>query len=409
MQVNPRGSESKLVERLLGLKPAAKDWVGVYFSLDKLQPKHQSNYYINIAVNIMDDVLRQCEAEAYVCKDYSIFLLCKSIQDPLLEKLIFQVRYLFIDDPISYNEEGAENDMLCGLYHFNRKLDEFTSLALSKVIGKIGGSDGATPAAMVEAVGGDASAIGANLVLLNAETMARVESFLVYNNIKSTVRRQSVYLFRQGFSMRKVFDELYIKINKLQELLDINASLHNNRWLFMYLTEILDAKMINLITLNQGELLNSSISLNLNISTLSSERFRDFNTTLKKFFKFALIVEVQLSDVIDHLRSFAVVRDLLHEMGHRICLDGLSCLGFTPVEYDRLGFDLVKLHWDAEMDTPYLERDLTEKIKAIGANRVILTRCDSQAAINYGQTLGIALFQGRYLDRLSDPNSTLDN
>jgi len=239
--------------------------------------------------------------------------------------------------------------------------------------------------------------------------MAQIEHDLTIHNIKSTIRRQSVYLFREDLPMRKVFDELYIKINKLGELLKISTNLHDNRWLFMYLTEILDANMLDLINQNKDTLLNSSISLNLNINTVLSERFKAFDSALKQFFKFALIVEIQLSDAIENLRSFVIVRNLLHDMGHRVCLDGLNYLSFLRVDYDKLGFDLVKLHWDMDIASHSSEQDLANKIRAFGSNRVILTRCDSQDAVSYGQRVGVALYQGRYLDWLKDPNSIVDN
>ncbi len=409
MLVNPRGSEAKLIERLVELKSASKEWIGVYFSFDKLQVKYLNHYNINIAVNVMDGLLRQCEAEAYVCKDLSVFLLCKKVENQLLEKLIFEIRYLFIDDPVSYNAQGSENNVFCSLYQLNRKLDEFTSLALSKVIGKIGGDASPQPATQDDSIDNDVAMVAKGLVSLNAETMAQIEHYLKIYNIKSTIRRQSVYLFREDLPSRKVFDELYIKINKLGELLNISSNLHENRWLFMYLTEILDANMLDLINQHKDTLLNSSISLNLNIHTVLSERFKVFDSALKQFFKFALIVEIQLSDAIDHLRLFVLARNLLHEMGHRVCLDGLNYLSFLPVDYDKLGFDLVKLHWDADMVTLASRQALADKVKAFGSNRVILTRCDTQDAIDFGQSLGIVLFQGRYLDRLKEPDSIIDN
>jgi hypothetical protein len=40
---------------------------------------------------------------------------------------------------------------------------------------------------------------------------------------------------------------------------------------------------------------------------------------------------------------------------------------------------------------------------------VILTRCDNKQAVEYGQALGITLFQGRYLDGLVNPKSSVKN
>jgi hypothetical protein len=40
---------------------------------------------------------------------------------------------------------------------------------------------------------------------------------------------------------------------------------------------------------------------------------------------------------------------------------------------------------------------------------VILSRCDSRQSVSYGQALGISLFQGRYLDRMINPQQKVEN
>ncbi len=47
---------------------------------------------------------------------------------------------------------------------------------------------------------------------------------------------------------------------------------------------------------------------------------------------------------------------------------------------------------------------LIEAVQTTGTNRVILCRCDNRSAVEFGQALGISLFQGRYLDTFSNPD-----
>ena len=72
----------------------------------------------------------------------------------------------------------------------------------------------------------------------------------------------------------------------------------------------------------------------------------------------------------------------------------------------------MKLLWNADMasDLQTIEnRDLELAVAACGANRVILCRCDNREAVDYGQALGISLFQGRFLDQLIDPTAKIQN
>ncbi|OYW12921.1 MAG: hypothetical protein B7X02_03180, partial [Rhodospirillales bacterium 12-54-5] len=62
----------------------------------------------------------------------------------------------------------------------------------------------------------------------------------------------------------------------------------------------------------------------------------------------------------------------------------------------------------SEMSSAVNQR-VAEAVKRCGANRVILTRCDSKQAVEYGQAMGITLFQGRYLDAQVNPQSEVVN
>jgi hypothetical protein len=46
------------------------------------------------------------------------------------------------------------------------------------------------------------------------------------------------------------------------------------------------------------------------------------------------------------------------------------------------------------------EAELKAKIQATGASRVIFADCDSRNAFALGQSLGLVLFQGSFIDKL---------
>ncbi len=66
-------------------------------------------------------------------------------------------------------------------------------------------------------------------------------------------------------------------------------------------------------------------------------------------------------------------------------------------------FDFIKLIWSPNLydDTRGQRRaELKGAIQGIGAERVVLCRCDSEMAIVAGEELGISLYQGRLIDSL---------
>ena len=171
-------------------------------------------------------------------------------------------------------------------------------------------------------------------------------------------------------------------------------------------------RVLELIKHNPGRYLELPISINLNTKTLMSDFFMEFDASIKPSVKVSVVIEIQVSDVFEDTRAFKVARETVQKLGYRVCLDGLSDLSFSMIDREKLGFDLLKLQWNANITADMKTREnqkIQEAIKQCGPNRVILSRCDNRKAVDYGQELGVSLFQGRYLDKLMNPLSKVEN
>ena len=127
----------------------------------------------------------------------------------------------------------------------------------------------------------------------------------------------------------------------------------------------------------------------------------------------AIVIELDPADVFSELGNFLFVRNFLHDRGYRFCLDAVTHLSLPLIDRERLGFDLVKIHWSPDL------RDQLEGVQAdvlrraartIGHERLILGRCDSELAFEAGHALGISLYQGHLVDEmLTRGQSLLDS
>lgn len=149
--------------------------------------------------------------------------------------------------------------------------------------------------------------------------------------------------------------------------------------------------------------LHSSFSINLNVQTLLSPEFLDFDASLRMGSRGTIVVELQLVDIFADISGFFFARDFVREKGYRVCLDGVTNTSLPLIDRRKLGVDLVKLFWAPEMVTPGNEENkpteaVTEAIQQIGKSRVILARCDSPSSIRAGQSVGLSMFQGRHVD-----------
>lgn len=402
-----KDAELKLTDLAESIEHEANQWRVLHFHFSQLQEHYRSNYQIKIAVNLIMDLLRENQGGIFVMGDFSLIAAAKNMSQSQVDKVIFQLRYLFADDPLAYGIEGEENPAFCDIYDLNHQYHEFSKMVKSCMNRKIRNQQkdrdrrttDDTPAAAVDTG-------------FTPHMLASIERELEKADLSGLLRRQPICAAVPDMTVRQVYDEFYINIQHLRQMLGTEANLLGNRCLFKYLTQVLDLRMLDMIRRGTGRYLEKPISLNLNVDTLLSDTFQQFNEAIKPSNKVSIVIEIQLEDVFGDMAAYMAARDMVQKMGYRVCLDGLTPLTFTQVDRNKLGFDLMKLLWNADMASELNtieNRELELAIAACGANRVILCRCDNREAVDYGQALGISLFQGRFLDQLIDPTAKIKN
>jgi EAL domain-containing protein (putative c-di-GMP-specific phosphodiesterase class I) len=422
MKLVTSGAEARLVEYLTTNKDTLiSDGIAITFNFNKLLEHYRSDYQIKIATNLLTDLLKHQEGGLYLFRDMSLTVVAIGLSSTLLEKAIFQLRYLFMDDPLAYTLDGQENLEFCSVYHLKKDYNDVAAAARVKMIGgkakatTTGSSSGATQNNSISGVAESQSTVKAQpqrTQYFDSSNLAQLERMILESDISPSIRRQPVCATIPNMSVRRVFDELYLNINHLRQLIKTDVDIISNRWLFKYLTLEMDNRMLALLRQKADQFLGSPISLNLNVRTLISDNFAKFDASLKPAAKVSVVIEIQASDVFEDMYAFISARDYVQKLGYRICLDGLNNHSFCMIDRDLLGVDLLKLQWNATVRDEAFNRDnniLTNAVKRSGSNRIILTRCDNRQAVDYGQSLGISLFQGRYLDELIDPMSETVN
>lgn len=240
-----------------------------------------------------------------------------------------------------------------------------------------------------------------------------IEGDLRHTDLSQAFRRQPIcVVLKDGGAVKPVFEEIYVNIPHLRRIIGANVDFTANKGLFKYLTEALDLHVLNVLGHRASLYLRSPVSINMNVDTILSPAFIEFDQRVKLQTKASLILEIHISDVFADMNAYVAARNLAHNMGYRVCIDGLSRKSFVQVDRGVLDFDIAKLTWNADTKSVLANEDnrsLMEAVKRIGPARVVLCRCDGQQAIDYGHELGITMFQGRYTDRMIDPASAVVN
>lgn len=415
MQLFGRNAEVKLVEALNSVSDPS-GWYALHFHLDELMEQFRSEYQVKIAVNLINDLLKNFDGGIFVLADSSIIVIAYGLEKALQNKLIFQLRYLYMDDPLAYNDDGQENAGFCTAYDLKREWHQFFDLSTRRMaltVRKPAGSraEKIEQTIVEKQLAAPMTAAAFNSNAFSGARLASIEHELPRLAVASVIRRQPICAMQSGLPPRKLFDELYVNIAHLREVMKADVDFLSNRWLFRYLTQILDVQVLNHIRQEPGTYLSSPISINLNIETLLSDTFQQFDQSLKPGSKSGIVLEVPVVDAFADMTGFTLARKEMQKLGYRICLDGVTGDSFNHIQRERLGVDLVKVQWNVNLSEAGSKesQDMASAVKVTGANRIILCRCDNKTAIDFGHSVGIALFQGRYVDSVVNPAATMHN
>jgi EAL domain-containing protein (putative c-di-GMP-specific phosphodiesterase class I) len=237
---------------------------------------------------------------------------------------------------------------------------------------------------------------------ITPEELAKIDKSLRMFDLSPFLFNQAVVDIKDDSDKNKEYFELYISIRELQTRLSPDYDLLANRWLFNHFTASLDRSLLR--SLNHGlEFMGSeSIGINMNLSTALSADFQKFDERLPAAYRGKVVLEINKSDLFEHLHLYRELLDFAHSREYRICLDGLDEFWVTQFDLDSLGCHYAKVFWSNSYITlePEQERAFLDKIAAAreGQCKLILARCSTVTGLLYANKNGIDLVQGHAVD-----------
>lgn len=369
----------------------------VHIHMSRMKPFHRRDYHIRVATNTFESYVKLYVGRIFVLTNNDLIFVWKDKSIADVEPAVDTLRYLFRDDPLS--QDDSEETGFCTWYNLNTEFQEFLLLCqhLDERAKKLQQNINMRAAQQRDK--------DETLQPIDAENLAQLEETIHSADLSEHIRQQPVCVFAHGGSkeLHPVFDEFFVSITDLRNALMPKIDLASNRWLFQHMTEVLDKRMLNYLCKRTFKTHASSFSLNLNLGTLTSKDFDKFDETVRRKWPGNVIIELNQVDLFSNLETYLKVRDDFHERGYRILIDNLTVESLSFVDRKRLKADFIKVAWREEMTDNVIRKkygEMDSLVKNSGRERVILCRCDSPTAIKFGQSLGITLFQGRYIDQM---------
>ena len=206
------------------------------------------------------------------------------------------------------------------------------------------------------------------------------------------------------------FDEVFVSIADLRDMLLPDVDLTANPWLFLHLTETLDKRVLASVSQHDDGSLNSNFSMNLNVSTILSDEFLTFDENINPSMRSSIVLELQLVDIFSDIKAFILAKTFAQYRGYKICIDGITVDKLKYIDREQLNGDLLKIIWHPSfMDMIREDSHFTDYVNRAERAKMILCRVDDPQAVEIGNSLGINLYQGRYIQRIltAQPKKTI--
>ena len=397
-QKNLPSQESLLLDYIQRLEGHKEDRRVVHIHLSSLRPFNRREQHIRMAVNNFDSLMANLDGQLFTLKNSDIFFIFKESVLADVETIVQQTRFLFDDDPLiaDFSEHGRP---FATWYDADKDFAKILSLvqgiaqAEMKRQTVVRARMDARAALKLKQRQGEP---------MTPDVLSRLEVALERADLSNLVRRQFVCKVDSKLVPEPLFSELFISIKDLRETMLPGVNVTANRWLFQHLTETLDRRMLSMLTKNDSVAISGDISFNVNIATLLSEEFQAYDDKIAASKRGTMIIELQKEDIFSNLPAYTFARDMVQAKGYRVCIDGMTLETLSMINFKHLGADLCKLIWSTDLvdGGEAAHQKLRGLVEKIGSTKLILCRCDIRESIDFARSLGLSIFQGRYVENL---------
>lgn len=236
---------------------------------------------------------------------------------------------------------------------------------------------------------------------LTTELLAKVQKIISVADFSSFIRRQAICAVIGKSAPQRVFEEVFVSIPDMRDSLLPEVDITSNPWLFLALTETLDKRVLEIISRHDDGSLIGNFSVNINVSTILSDDFLRFDDSINGSMRQSIILELQLIDIFSDIRSFILAKTFAKARGYKICIDGITVDKLKYLNRTNLDCDLMKIVWHPSfVDVINEDKHFMDYMNKAERAKIILCRIDDANAIETGNSLGINLYQGRYVQRL---------
>jgi EAL domain-containing protein (putative c-di-GMP-specific phosphodiesterase class I) len=241
----------------------------------------------------------------------------------------------------------------------------------------------------------------ANKKLFTTELLSKVQKIISVSDFSSFIRRQAVCAVIGKSAPQRVFEEVFVSVEDVRDSLMPGINVNTNPWLKLALSETLNKRVLEVISRHEDGDLLGNFSVNINVSSILSDEFIQFDDSINGSMRSTIILELQLEDIFSDMNSYILAKTFAKARGYKVCIDGINIDKLKYIKREKLDCDLMKIDWHHSLIDMFTndEHFMDYQNKAERA-KIIFCNIEEPQAIEAGNNLGINLYQGRYIQRM---------
>ena len=386
----------------------------LYIYVTKLQNQSMKGMQRQTLIETFENVTKKSGGELFGLPNDDVVIIFNQDVFDEIQACLVKLRFLFHDDPLIRNADDLEAIHFVRFFPLSNGAPEFREVV--KSVMKIAPSftDGGNS---FNSAGSAAPATPSYMMgqkklrkELTPSMLGKVQKILSTADFSSFIRRQAICAVIGKSPPQRVFEEVYVSIPDLRDMLLPDVDLTANPWLFLSLSETLDKRVLETISRHDDGSLTGNFSINVNVSTILSDDFLEFDENISASMRPSIVLELQLVDIFSDIKAFVLAKTFAQSRGYKVCIDGITVDKLKYLNRENLNCDLVKIIWHPTfMDVIHEDEHFMDYVNKSERAKMILCRIDDPQAVVVGNSLGINLYQGRYIQRMlnSQPRKTI--
>jgi len=235
---------------------------------------------------------------------------------------------------------------------------------------------------------------------LTAWSVDQIGKLLDEIDIRTYSRTQPIYRLGADNIWNPVSEEYFISFDDLRRERFPKLDLITPEHLFFSLCEMMDQRLLSILTQSHATIAGRSLHFNLSVATVIGGVFAQFTHSIPREKRGLLTFELHRGDLFqDFSRTLSAI-DILHKEGFKVAIDSVTPDMLPYLNLTAFNMDWLKINVSGDRVGDLIGAAVQKGIKQLPIEKLIFFRCDSDKALIVGRDLGVKHFQGWHIDDL---------